>query len=74
MAVLQQLAATRDASRLPILLIWSFRHAAELELMCPPLLALARELRLQLTPRLFYTGEPRTAGCCCDTTAVTLAM
>jgi hypothetical protein len=57
MAVLQELAATQDGCQLPILLLWSFRHAVELELLCPPLLALARGLGLQLTARLFYTGE-----------------
>jgi hypothetical protein len=59
--VLQQLAAAAAGGatpQLPILLLWSFRHAVELELLCPPLLALAATLRLQLTTRLFYTGEP----------------
>jgi hypothetical protein len=57
MAVLQELAATQGGRQLPILLLWSFRSSCELELLCPPLLALARGLGLQLTPRLFYTGE-----------------
>jgi hypothetical protein len=67
MAVLQQLAAAAAAGgctpQLPILLLWSFRSSSELELLCPPLLALARGLGLQLTPRLFYTGERITFIC-----------
>jgi ferredoxin-NADP reductase len=60
MAVLQELAGTHDGAQLPVLLIWAFRHGCELELLCPPLLALAGALRLQLTPRLFYIGEHQT--------------
>ncbi|WIA20574.1 hypothetical protein OEZ85_004963 [Tetradesmus obliquus] len=56
MAVLQELAAGCSPGRLPVLLLWSFRQRHELELLCPPLLALAGALRLSLTTRLFYTG------------------
>ncbi|WIA40884.1 hypothetical protein OEZ86_004547 [Tetradesmus obliquus] len=55
MAVLQELAAS-SAPQKPVLLLWSFRQRHELELLCPPLLALAGALRLSLTTRLFYTG------------------
>jgi hypothetical protein len=59
MAVLQELAASTSSGStpLPVLLVWSFRQAQELQLLCPPLLALAGGLRLQLTTKLFYTGE-----------------
>ncbi|KAF6254932.1 hypothetical protein COO60DRAFT_273403 [Scenedesmus sp. NREL 46B-D3] len=61
--VLQQLAAAgSSSSRLPVLLIWAFRHAQELELLCPPLLAMAGALRLQLTTQLFYTGPTLYVG------------
>jgi hypothetical protein len=39
-----------------VLLVWSFRHVEELQLLCPPLLAMAAALQMQLTTRLFYTG------------------
>ncbi|WIA36835.1 hypothetical protein OEZ86_008089 [Tetradesmus obliquus] len=55
MAVLQELAVSA-APKKPVLLLWSFRQRQELELLCPPLLALAGALRLSLTTRLFYTG------------------
>ncbi|WIA20668.1 hypothetical protein OEZ85_005043 [Tetradesmus obliquus] len=57
MAVLQELAASAFPNQLPVLLLWSFRQRHELEMLCPPLLALAGALRLQLTTRLFYTGN-----------------
>jgi hypothetical protein len=61
--VLQELAVTQGGHQLPIMLLWSFRNSSELELLCPPLLALAEALRLQLTPRLFYTGARITFIC-----------
>jgi hypothetical protein len=59
LAVLQQLAAAAASSGvapLPILLVWSFRHAHELEVLCPLLLTMAHALGLSLTPKLYYTG------------------
>jgi hypothetical protein len=67
LAVLQQLAAaaaSSGAAPLPILLVLSFRHAHELEVLCPLLLTMARALGLSLTPKLYYTGACACNHCC----------
>jgi hypothetical protein len=65
--VLQQLAAAAarsGAAPLPILLVWSFRHAHELEVLCPLMLTMAHALGLSLTPKLYYTGACADNHCC----------
>lgn len=55
--MLQELAATGAAPRLPMLLVWCSRSAEELEVMAPLVMAMAEALKLQLTLRLYCTGE-----------------
>lgn len=42
---------------LPCLLVWASRDSDELQVMAPLVLAMAQALQLQLTVKLFYTGE-----------------
>lgn len=58
-SVFMELAAAAAASPgLPCLLVWASRSAAELETLGPLVLAMAHALQLQLTTKLFFTGEP----------------
>lgn len=50
-------AAAAVTPGLPCLLVWASRSAAELETMGPLVLAMAHALQLQLTTKLFFTGE-----------------
>jgi hypothetical protein len=52
-----ELAAAAVTPGLPCLLVWASRSAAELETMGPLVLAMAQALQLQLTTKLFFTGE-----------------
>eukprot|EP00879_Flechtneria_rotunda_P005830 GHRR01006134.1.p1 GENE.GHRR01006134.1~~GHRR01006134.1.p1 ORF type:complete len:902 (+),score=349.32 GHRR01006134.1:184-2889(+) len=87
LSVLHELASAGLAATagLPTLLIWACRYADELEFLAPRLLAAAQALKLNLTVRLYITGNPAThnpktlpspfahvtaAGAACSGTAV----
>jgi hypothetical protein len=63
MSVLQQLSASGIPTKgLPTLLVWSCRMPDELEFLGPRVLAMAQALGLQLTIKLFCTGEGGERG------------